>query len=71
MVEFGSALVFGLCLGFMFGTGCALAVMYAIYLSGYRKAVAESQMAVQPRRFTEAVRKLQLNRPRARSGSAG
>jgi hypothetical protein len=59
MVEFGSALVFGLCLGFMFGTGCALAVMYAIYLSGYRKAVEESQMAVQPRRFTEAVRKLQ------------
>jgi len=68
MVEFGSALVFGLCLGFMFGTGCALAVMYAIYLSGYRKAVAESQMAVQPRRFMEAARKLQLKRARAESG---
>ena len=64
MVEFGSALVYGLCFGFMFGNGCALAVMYAIYLSGYRKAVAESQMAVQPKRFTEAVRKLQQRHAR-------
>jgi len=71
MVEFGSALVFGLCLGFMFGTGCALAVMYAIYLSGYRKAVEESQMPVQPRRFIEAVRKLRAKRPHAESGSSG
>ena len=29
-------------LGFMFGVGCALAVLYAIYLGGYRKAVADS-----------------------------
>jgi hypothetical protein len=62
MVEFGSALVYGLCLGFMFGTGCALAVMYAIFLSGYRKAVEESQMPVQPKRYTEALRKLNLRR---------
>jgi hypothetical protein len=68
MIEFGSALVYGLCFGFMFGTGCALAVMYAIYLGGYRKAVEESQMAVQPRRFTEAVRKLQAKRVSAESG---
>jgi hypothetical protein len=65
MVEFGSALVYGLCFGFMFGNGCALAVMYAIYLGGYRKAVEESQMTVPPRRFTEAVRKLQLKRTKA------
>jgi len=71
MVEFGSALVFGLCLGFMFGTGCALAVMYAIYLSGYRKAVAESQMAVQPKRFTEAVKKLHLKQARSGTSSIG
>ena len=67
MVDFGSALVYGLCLGFMFGTGCALAVMYAIFLSCYRKAVEESQMPVQPKRFIEAVRKLHLKQARAAS----
>jgi hypothetical protein len=69
MIEFGSALVYGLCFGFMFGNGCALAVMYAIYLSGYRKAVEESQMDAQPKRFTEAVRKLQVRRAKAESGT--
>ena len=59
MVVFGPAVVLGLCFGFMFGIGCSLAVMYSIYLGGYRKAVAESLLPVQPKRFTEAMRKIQ------------
>ena len=42
MEVFGMAGLFGLILGFMFGVGCAMAVMYSIYMGGYRKAVAES-----------------------------
>ena len=31
--------ILGFLLGFGFGVGCALAVMYSIYLGGYRAAV--------------------------------
>jgi hypothetical protein len=62
MIDFGPAVVLGLCFGFMFGIGCSLAVMYSIYLGGYRKAVEESLAAVKPKRFTEAMRKLQAKR---------
>ena len=34
--------VIGFFLGFAFGVGCALAVMYSIYMGGYRRAVRES-----------------------------
>ncbi len=44
----------GFFLGFAFGVGCALAVMYSIYMGGYRAAVRESQMPVSPERFTRA-----------------
>jgi hypothetical protein len=39
---FGMAALVGLILGFMFGVGCAFAVLYTIYMGGYRKAIAES-----------------------------
>jgi len=42
MEVFGMAGLFGLILGFMFGVGCAMAVLYTVYLGGYRKAVADS-----------------------------
>jgi hypothetical protein len=67
MVDFGPAVVLGLCFGFMFGIGCSLAVMYSIYLGGYRKAVEESMQPVQTKRFTEAVRKLNARSARADS----
>jgi len=62
MVDFGPAVVLGLCFGFMFGIGCSLAVMYSIYLGGYRKAVEESMLRAQTKRFADAVRKLQAKR---------
>jgi hypothetical protein len=62
MIDFGPAVVLGLCFGFMFGIGCSLAVMYSIYLGGYRKAVEESLQPEQPKRFLEAVRKAHARR---------
>ena len=51
-------IVFGWCLGFMFGVGCALAVMYSIYLGGYRAAVKDSQLNPPPERLMRARAKL-------------
>ena len=48
----------GFFLGFGFGVGCALAVMYSIYMGGYRAAVADSQLPAPPERYTRAVAKL-------------
>ena len=45
-------------IGFFFGVGCALAVMYSIYMGGYRAAVKDSQMQPPPERLTRALAKL-------------
>ena len=42
MNAFGPAAVLGLCFGMMFGFGCSLAVLYSIYLGGYRKGVGDT-----------------------------
>ena len=44
--------------GFFFGVGCALAVMYSIYMGGYRAAVKDSQLDPPPERLTRALAKL-------------
>jgi len=62
MNDFGPAAFIGLCVGFMFGFGCSLAILYSIYLGGYRKAVEDSQAATLPKRWRDAVEKLRLKR---------
>jgi hypothetical protein len=64
MSTFGPAVVFGLCFGFMFGTGCSLAILYSIYLGGYRKGVEDSIAAVKPRRYQYALEKIHARRAR-------
>jgi hypothetical protein len=44
--------------GFFFGVGCALAVMYSIYLGGYRAAIKDSKIEPLPERYTRALAKL-------------
>lgn len=44
----------GFFLGFSFGVGCALAVLYSIYMGGYRAAVKDSVQPVAPERLTAA-----------------
>jgi hypothetical protein len=41
----------GVFLGFAFGVGCALAVMYSIFMGGYRSAVRDAQLPSPPRRL--------------------
>ena len=65
MIDFGPAIILGLCFGFMFGTGCSLAIMYSIYLGGYRKAAEDSIAPIRPKKFTQALEKLQARRARA------
>ena len=48
----------GAFIGFFFGVGCALAVMYSIYLGGYRAAVKDSLIDPPPQRLTRALAKL-------------
>jgi hypothetical protein len=48
----------GFFLGFAFGVGCALAVMYSIYLGGYRAAVRDAQLPEPTERYRQAMKKL-------------
>jgi hypothetical protein len=48
------ATVAGFFVGFFFGVGCALAVMYSIYLGGYRAAVKDALLPTPPERLTRA-----------------
>lgn len=54
---FSSSAAIGFFLGFAFGVGCALAVMYSIYTGGYRAAVKDSLLPDPPERFRTALRK--------------
>ncbi len=45
----------GFFLGFAFGVGCALAVMYSIYMGGYRAAVEDTRRPVEPERLRKAL----------------
>jgi hypothetical protein len=62
MSDFSSYGLLGLCIGFLWGIGCSLAILYSIYLGGYRKGVRDSLEDVKPRRFVEAMKKIQSRR---------
>lgn len=59
---FGLATLLGLIFGFMWGIGCSLAVMYSIFLGGYRKAIKESMSEPQPERYVKALEKIQAKK---------
>jgi hypothetical protein len=52
----------GFFLGFAFGVGCALAVMYSIYMGGYRAAIREAQLPEPPERYRNALEKIASSR---------
>jgi hypothetical protein len=64
MSDFGPAALVGLCIGFLWGIGCSLAIIYSIYLGGYRKAVEDSLAPEKTRRFHEALRRIHGKRNR-------
>ncbi len=57
-MSFYSSLI-GFFLGFAFGVGCALAVMYSIFMGGYRAAVKDAHLPTPPGRLLKARSKLQ------------
>jgi len=57
MTTLWSAMI-GVFLGFVFGVGCALAVMYSIYAGGYLAAVRDSQLPEPPERLRKALERL-------------
>ncbi|MGA9585229.1 MAG: hypothetical protein WBQ95_07870 [Terracidiphilus sp.] len=59
MSDFSGYALLGLCIGFLWGIGCSLAILYSIYLGGYRKAVRDSLAPEKPRRFVEVLKKIQ------------
>jgi hypothetical protein len=61
MTSFGPAALFGLCIGFMWGIGCSLAILYSIFLGGYRKGVEDSLAPTKSERYLKT-----LDRIRAR-----
>lgn len=67
MGELSLYAVVGLCIGFLWGIGCSLAILYSIYLGGYRKAVEDSFATEKPRRFKDAQRKIETRRANERS----
>ena len=53
-MSFTATALIGFFLGFAFGVGCALAVLYSIYAGGYRAAVRDSLLSDLPERFRSA-----------------
>jgi hypothetical protein len=58
-VNFYWPAIIGFLMGFGFGVGCALAVMYSIFMGGYRAAVRDSQLPERPERYVKALEKAQ------------
>ncbi len=58
MEVFGMAGLFGLVLGFMFGVGCAAAVIYTIYIGGYRKGIEDTLQSKKSKRYLDNIDKV-------------
>jgi hypothetical protein len=67
MEVFGMSALFGLILGFMFGVGCAFAVLYTIYMGGYRKAIADSLKPIAPAKFQAELEKARTKTDREKA----
>ncbi len=69
MSDFSAYGLLGLCIGFLWGIGCSLAILYSIYLGGYRKGVEDSLADVKPRRFDEAMKRIQGRREKKQAAA--
>jgi hypothetical protein len=58
-MNFFSGGIIGFFFGFFFGFGCALAVIYSIYLGGYRKAIEDSLREEKSDRYRHWLPKIQ------------
>ena len=58
MTSFTPAALIGLCFGFLWGIGCSLAILYSIYLGGYRKGVEDYLAEQKTKRYRETLGKI-------------
>jgi len=65
MISLGPAALIGLCIGFMWGIGCSLAILYSIYLGGYRKGVEDSLSEKKTQRYADALKRIRQRYARA------
>lgn len=68
MNAFGPAAVLGLIFGFMWGIGCSLAILYSIFLGGYRKGIEDSLKDPKPERYRKALEKIEAKCDRKAAG---
>lgn len=59
MIDFTPAALVGLAIGFLFGFGCSLAILYSIYLGGYRKAVQDFLLPQKTKRWRGTLKKIE------------
>jgi hypothetical protein len=59
MNSFAISIVIGFFIGCVFGVGCALAVIYSIYIGGYRKAMEDSLRPEKSERYLQMLPKVQ------------
>ena len=64
-MNFGPAALIGLACGFLWGIGCSLAILYSIYLGGYRKGVQDSLAEVKPDRYRRALERIEASQAEA------
>jgi hypothetical protein len=57
-------------IGFLWGTGCSLAILYSIYLGGYRKAVEDSLKEEKSKRWREILKKIEARRTQEAAAGA-
>lgn len=64
----------GFAMGFGFGVGCAFAVLYTIYTTGYRRAIEDSLREEKSKRYLEFLPRVEARlakeKDRTRSSSA-
>ncbi|MGA3049550.1 MAG: hypothetical protein ABSD67_23285 [Terracidiphilus sp.] len=70
MIAFSQAAVVGLLIGFLWGMGCSLAIIYSIYLGGYRKAVEDSLKEEKSKRWRETLKKVEAKRTQEAAAAA-
>jgi hypothetical protein len=54
----------------MWGIGCSLAILYSIYLGGYRKAVEDSLKPEKSKRWRETLKKIEERAAQSAANSA-
>ncbi len=67
MLVFGKAALIGLCIGLIWGVGCALVLLYSIYLAGYRAGVRDSVQSEKSARYRKTLEEVERGRT-TRSG---